>query len=271
MRNICRAHPVDQYECLDIYLPLLEDSSPQTSLHIAQCIGSAVRNDTHRAAIIQWLPPHERQKDIRGRRGWEKHDVVHAVASGKQGAWVLRHLIVMIQRRDNKVGAVHFLTWECTDVATVYLGAGSSAGRYRSIGYGQPARRKRPHKDTHRRYGEHLTLAEPFQPTNEATTTALNLVLSHTKSRATDVQLAAALWSAYIHSYIMHTFTEVVAALPTSSVLRRAITLVPWIKQQHSRSSTSSTASLPRHQSNYNTRSRHATPSVRKGPLSHRA
>ncbi|KIM55672.1 hypothetical protein SCLCIDRAFT_290259 [Scleroderma citrinum Foug A] len=65
-----------EYKCLDVYLPLLEDSSPQTSLHIAQCIGSAVRNDAHRTSIIQWLSPNERHRDIRRRRGWEKHDVV---------------------------------------------------------------------------------------------------------------------------------------------------------------------------------------------------
>lgn len=262
---------MDQYECLDVYLPLLEDSSPQTSLHIAQCIGSAVRNDAHRTSIIQWLPPNERHRDIGGRRGWEKHDVVHAVASGKQGAWVLRHLIAMIQRRDNKVRTLHLLTRECTEVATGHLGARSCTGRYRSIGYGQPARRKCPYKDTHRRYGEHLTLAEPFQPINEATTPALNLILSHTKSRATDVQLAAALWSVYIDSYIIRAFTKAVAAPLTSSVLKRVITLVPWTKRQHSRSSTSSTASLPRHQSNHTTRPRHATPFVRTGLLSRRA
>lgn len=62
-----------------------------------------MRSDTHRTAVIQWLPPHERQKDIRGRRGWEKHDVAHTMANGKHGAWVLRHLIAMIQRKDIKV------------------------------------------------------------------------------------------------------------------------------------------------------------------------
>lgn len=151
-----------EYECLDVYLPLLEDSSPQTSLHIAQWIGSAVRNDAHRTSIIQWLPPNERHRDIRGRRGWEKHDVVHAVASGKQGAWVLRHLIAMIQRRDNKVqeaalGAIGALAMDNPPVANVLT--------------------KTP---------------------IEATTSALNLILSHTKSRATDVQLAAALCTTHI-------------------------------------------------------------------------
>ncbi|KAI6138113.1 hypothetical protein BKA82DRAFT_4250607 [Pisolithus tinctorius] len=54
-----------EYECLDVYLPLLEDSSLQTSLSIAQLISAAVRTDTHRTAIIEWFPPKERQKEIK--------------------------------------------------------------------------------------------------------------------------------------------------------------------------------------------------------------
>ncbi|KAL4068184.1 ARM repeat-containing protein [Scleroderma citrinum] len=151
-----------EYECLDTYLPLLEDMSPQTSLHIAQYIGSVVRNDTHRTAVIQWLPPHERQKDIRGRRGWEKHDAAHAAAGGKHGAWVLRHLVTMIQRKDNKMqeaalGAIGTLATDNLPIASVLT--------------------KTP---------------------LEATTPTLHLVLSHTKSRATDVQLAAALCTTHI-------------------------------------------------------------------------
>ena len=36
---------------------------------------------------------------------------------------------------------------------------------------------------------------------DKATTPALNLILSHTKSRAIEVRLAAALWFVYINSY----------------------------------------------------------------------
>ena len=156
-------------------------------------------------------------------------------------------------------------------MATVHLGARSCTGCYRSIGYGQPTHHKCPYKDTHRRYGEHLTLAEPFQPINKATTPALNLILSHMKSHAMDVQLAAALWFVYIDSYIIHAFTKAVPVPPTSSMLKQVITLVPWTKWQHSQSSTSSTASLPHHQSNHTTRPRHATPFVHTGLLSCRA
>ncbi|KAI6138108.1 hypothetical protein BKA82DRAFT_4250552, partial [Pisolithus tinctorius] len=47
-----------------IYLPLLKDSSLQTSLSIAQLIGAVVRTDTHRTAVIEWFPSQERQKEI---------------------------------------------------------------------------------------------------------------------------------------------------------------------------------------------------------------
>ncbi|KAI5982374.1 armadillo-type protein [Pisolithus albus] len=91
-----------QYECLDVYFPLLDDSSPQTSLSIAQLIGAAVLTDAHRTAIIEWLPPPERQKEVKNHGGWEKHDLIYQAANGKHGAWVLCHLIGMIQRKDVK-------------------------------------------------------------------------------------------------------------------------------------------------------------------------
>ncbi|KAG6334987.1 hypothetical protein ID866_4101 [Astraeus odoratus] len=116
-----------------------EDSS-QAALAITQLIGAAVRNGTHRSAVIEWLPPNERQREIKSRRGWEKHDAVHAAATGRHGAWVLRHLIAMIQSKNLKVQEAAFYT---------------------------------------------------FQLINAAAVPALQLVLSYTKNRMTNVQLAA--------------------------------------------------------------------------------
>ncbi|KAI6043328.1 ARM repeat-containing protein [Pisolithus marmoratus] len=151
-----------EYECLDVYLPLLEDSSPHTSLSIAQLIGASVRTDTHRTAIIEWLPPSERQKEIKNRRGWEKHDVVYQAANGKHGAWVLRHLIAMIQRKDIKtqeaaLSALGALVMDNPSVANILTKTPLEAG-----------------------------------------VPALNLVLAHAKSRVTAVQLAASLCATHI-------------------------------------------------------------------------
>ncbi|KAI5985393.1 armadillo-type protein [Pisolithus albus] len=81
-----------QYECLDVYFPLLDDSSPQTSLSISQLIGAAVLTDAHRTVIIEWFPPPERRQK--------------EAANGKHGAWVLRHLVGMTQRKDVKTQEV---------------------------------------------------------------------------------------------------------------------------------------------------------------------
>lgn len=151
-----------EYECLDVYIPLLDDSSPQTSLSIAQLIGAAVLTDAHRTAIIEWLPPRERQKEVKNHRGWEKHDLIYQAANGKHGAWVLRHLIGMIQRKDVKT----------QEVALSALGA---------LAMDNP------------------TVANILTKTSlEAAVPALNLVLAHAKSRVTSVQLAASLCATHI-------------------------------------------------------------------------
>ncbi|KAI5990570.1 ARM repeat-containing protein [Pisolithus orientalis] len=151
-----------EYECLDVYLPLLEDSSLQTSLSIAQLIGAAVRTDTHRTAIIEWLPPQERQKEIKNRRGWEKHDVVYQATNGRHGAWVLRHLVAMVQKKDSKV----------QEAALSSLGA---------LAMDNPS-------------VANILTKTPL----EAPVPALNLVLTHAKSRVTSVQLAASSCATHI-------------------------------------------------------------------------
>ncbi|KAI6124717.1 ARM repeat-containing protein [Pisolithus croceorrhizus] len=151
-----------EYECLDAYIPLLDDSSPQTSLSIAQLIGAAVLTDAHRIAIIEWLPPPERQKEVKIHRGWEKHDVVYQAANGKHGAWVLRHLIGMIQRKDVKT----------QEAALCALGA---------LAMDNPS------------VANILT-----KISLEVGVPALNLVLAHAKSRVTSVQLAASLCATHI-------------------------------------------------------------------------
>lgn len=152
-----------QYDCLDVYLPLLQDSSLQTAQSVAQLLAAVVLTDTHRAAIIEWLPFQERQKEPKGRRrGWEKHDIAHITASGRQGAWVLRHLITMIQHKDLKMqeaalGAIGTLAADNQPVASF--------------------------------------LAKPLLG---ATVPPLSLVLALMKSRVESIQLAASLCTVYI-------------------------------------------------------------------------
>ncbi|KAJ3560779.1 hypothetical protein NP233_g10612 [Leucocoprinus birnbaumii] len=57
-----------QTESLDIYLPLLTDSSTQISISIAQIAAFAVRTLDHRKALAEWLPPEDRLKEAKTRR-----------------------------------------------------------------------------------------------------------------------------------------------------------------------------------------------------------
>lgn len=90
-------------DSLDVYLPLLVDTSPQASTCIAQLLGAAVRTSEHRKAITDWLPPEDRLKEVKTRRGWEKTSTTNANASSRQGGWVARNLTILLLSRDSKV------------------------------------------------------------------------------------------------------------------------------------------------------------------------
>jgi armadillo repeat-containing protein 8 len=92
-----------QLEFLDIYLPLLVDTSPQTSTSIAQLLGAAIRYQTHRRAVTEWLPRADRMKEVKGKRGWEKSSITNVNAPSRQGGWVARNLTALLRSRDSKV------------------------------------------------------------------------------------------------------------------------------------------------------------------------
>ncbi|KAJ3568008.1 hypothetical protein NP233_g5999 [Leucocoprinus birnbaumii] len=93
-----------QTESLDIYLPLLTDSSTQISISIAQIAAFAVRTLDHRKALAEWLPPEDRLKEAKvSRRGWEKTSVVNVNAPSRQGGWLVRHLTTLLSSRDSKL------------------------------------------------------------------------------------------------------------------------------------------------------------------------
>lgn len=90
-------------ESLDVFLPLLIGSSPQTSTSIAQLLGNAVRSHEHRMAVAEWLPPAERVKQAKTRRGWENTSAVGLAAPSRMGGWVARNLSGLLTSRDVKV------------------------------------------------------------------------------------------------------------------------------------------------------------------------
>ncbi|KAJ7238127.1 ARM repeat-containing protein [Mycena haematopus] len=91
-----------QGESLDLYLPLLVDPSAQTRTFIAQLLGFAVRNAEHRTAVATWLPPEDRLKEVKTKRGWEK-TIATANAPTRQGGWVCRSLTSLVYSSDAKL------------------------------------------------------------------------------------------------------------------------------------------------------------------------
>ncbi|KAF8209205.1 ARM repeat-containing protein [Mycena galopus ATCC 62051] len=115
-------------ESLDLYLPLLADPSPQTRTFIAQLLGFAVRNADHRTAVATWLPPEDRLKEVKTKRGWEKTTVT-ANAPTRQGGWVCRNLTSLIYSNDAKLqeAALWGLATIAKDNAAVAAALGKSS------------------------------------------------------------------------------------------------------------------------------------------------
>ena len=76
-------------------------------LYIAQLLAFAVRIPKHRVAVTGWLPPAERVKENKGKRGWEVSALVDANSPGRQGGWVVRRLTAMLRSRDFAVGELN--------------------------------------------------------------------------------------------------------------------------------------------------------------------
>ncbi|KAJ7080440.1 ARM repeat-containing protein [Mycena epipterygia] len=146
-----------QIESLDLYLPLLVDPAPQTRISIAQLIGFSVRTAEHRNAVATWLPPDDRLKEVKTKRGWEK-TAANANAPTRQGGWVCRNLTALIHSRDGKLQEAAL--W---GLATIAKDNASVA----------------------------TVLSKP--PTDRDGASLLAFVLTLAKSRSTDTQLAACL------------------------------------------------------------------------------
>lgn len=179
-----------QLEVLDIYLPLLVDPSPQTGSSIAQLLASTVRTQAHRTAVSEWLPPTERIKEVKGKRGWEKPDAANSPS--RQGGWVARSLTALLQRRDSKVSEcmqgsrrLH-LSSHCVQFQEAALSA------IACLAHDNPTVAAKLAKAPPDQEG----VTEIFVPYASLSFVLATLtpVLSFCKSRTTDLRLAACLW-----------------------------------------------------------------------------
>lgn len=92
-----------QHQALDIYIPLLADSSTQSKIAVCQLLASTMRIPEHRTVVTEWIPAADRMKESKGKRGWEKPALVDTNAPSRYGGWVVRSLSAMLRSRDPKV------------------------------------------------------------------------------------------------------------------------------------------------------------------------
>jgi armadillo repeat-containing protein 8 len=167
------------------------DTSPQTSTSISQLLGSAVRKSEHRAAVTEWLPHAERIKEVKGKRGWEKPDATKSTAPSRQGGWVVRNLTELLKTRDGKVrryeqriGIVSYTFDQLQEAALSAIAA---------LAKDNPSvatiLTKSPVRDS-------KILLSSYLQRNDSLVVKSSMpsVLSLTKSRTAEVQLAASLW-----------------------------------------------------------------------------
>lgn len=127
---------VMQPASLDIWLPLLQD----TSLYPLICttIAQSIRTFTHRILLCEWLPPAERAKANKGKRGWEKRaasitsPATPASTIVPAQSWLLRELLraVAVQGNTSKIAvSLEALATLCKDnpVACAFIKSDSSA------------------------------------------------------------------------------------------------------------------------------------------------
>ncbi|KAI0797444.1 armadillo-type protein [Abortiporus biennis] len=98
-----------EVEAMDIYLPLLDDTSLPSNSHttsvlisICQLLGSTIRLHPYRLAVSEWLPPMERTKEVKGKRGWEKPES-SVNSPSRSGGWVSKRLLILLGRKDIKL------------------------------------------------------------------------------------------------------------------------------------------------------------------------
>ncbi|KAI0822769.1 ARM repeat-containing protein [Trametes gibbosa] len=143
-----------QPEVLDVYMPLLLDSSSQVNAAVAQLIYVATRSPEHRATVQEWCPPAERTREAKGKRGWERRETT--TSPTRQGGWMVRTLTSLLQRKDIKLQEAVLLALACLT------------------------------KDS-------ISLARRLAKAPLGTESVLSMVLNLSKARNIDLQLAAAL------------------------------------------------------------------------------
>lgn len=93
---------LSQLDVLDVYLPLLADTSSNVHMSISLMLSSILCTQMYRTIVTEWVPPADRIKETKGKRGWEKPSLINPQIK-QSGGWVAKCLASLLQSRDCKV------------------------------------------------------------------------------------------------------------------------------------------------------------------------
>ncbi|KAF9030867.1 ARM repeat-containing protein [Hymenopellis radicata] len=189
-------------DSMDVYLPLLADSSTQTSSSIALLIGSAVRTAEHRTSVTDWLPLEDRVKETKTKRGWEKTSATSTMLH-RNGGWVVRNAARLLLETNE---------YKYQESLMLALAALSKDNGSVSAALSKPS--PEHNCNAHGSLSTSMTDAYPA---------ALWHILCMCKSKTTEVQLAACLCAIHIIRAPLHSSIDESAARTILSVVNRMI------------------------------------------------
>jgi hypothetical protein len=71
-------------------------------MSISLMLASTLCAQAYRAIVTEWVPPSDRVKETKGKRGWEKPSLINPHIK-QSGGWVAKRLTTLLQRKDCKV------------------------------------------------------------------------------------------------------------------------------------------------------------------------
>ena len=64
-----------------------------SAVSVAELLAQSLRVMQYRTAVPKWVPPEDRQKVVKSKRGWEKASAHGVNAPARQGGWITRTLL----------------------------------------------------------------------------------------------------------------------------------------------------------------------------------
>jgi armadillo repeat-containing protein 8 len=81
---------------------MLADPSPNINMSISLMLASTLCTQVYRTIVTEWVPPADRLREPKGKRGWEKPSLINPQIK-QSGGWVAKRLSSLLHSKDYKV------------------------------------------------------------------------------------------------------------------------------------------------------------------------